>query len=123
MTIAYGSSDSTDGCLCPKILSATSIGFSTFPFYWLPSTVINSPGTEVGSLTAKGSTCPLRAGKVLTPQPFYTVIDWGSIQCLSERKYKNGKALCLDSTLQFSKLFNTFLSVPIVVNGATEFIA
>lgn len=107
----------------PRFCQPLLLGFLLSPSIGSPSTVINSPGTEVGSLTAKGSTCPLRAGKVLTPQPFYTVIDWGSIQCLSERKYKNGKALCLDSTLQFSKLFNTFLSVPIVVNGATEFIA
>lgn len=78
------------------------------------NTLMKSPGTEVEPLAAKVSTCPLRAGKVVTLQALYTIIHWGYIQCLLERQYKNGK------TLQFSKPFNILFSVPIVVNGTTK---
>lgn len=81
---------------------------------------MKSPGTEVGSLTAKVSTCPLRAGKIVTFQSLYTIKHWGYIQCLLERKHKNSKTLRLGSTLQFSKPFNILLSVPVLVNGTAK---
>lgn len=71
----------------------------------------------MGSLIAKVSTYSLRPWKVVTPQTLATVTHWGYVQYLLEKKYKNGTSLCLSSTLQFPKPFNTFFTVPVMVSG------